>query len=391
MAVGTTGQPGPPPELDDRKSAVLLAVVRAYVREGEPVGSKRVVDEAGLGVSAATVRNDMVVLEDAGYIMHPHTSAGRVPTDKGYRYFVDALRGQVSDDPDVSGEQIAVLDDLMDGATDLEDLLRRATTALSRLTRYAGLVAAPQLDQSRLKHIELVQLSPATVLVVSIADTGRVSKRMVELAEPVPEVDVHRVRHAVNGAAAGLRGLEAPDAIAGLSAGAPSELTELIERTADAVRSGIADPETRSTGLYVGGSSTLAGEGQFAGIEEVRQVYETLEEQVVVMQVLKDALADTDPGVRIGAELSLSELQACAIVATSYDTPSDSAGQVGVLGPSRMDYRATLGAVRAVADTLERAIAGMTGTSSPSPTTAASQTSAHPSTEAGPNSNAHRA
>ena len=350
------------PELDERKAAVLLAVVRAYVRVGEPVGSRSVVDEAGLSVSSATVRNEMAALEEAGYISHPHTSAGRIPTDKGYRFFVDALRGQTSADPDVSAEQVALLDDLLAGATDLEDLLHKATTALSRLTRFAGLVAAPRLDRSRLKHIELVQLAPATILAVAIADTGRVTKRMVELAEPLAEVDVQRARHAINAAATGLRGHDAPDAISGLSAGAPSELTELIERVAEAVRSGVADPDTRSRGLFVGGTSALAAEGQFARLEQVKRVYETLEEQVVVLQVLQDALADADPGVRIGAELPLRELEACAIVASSYDAPSESAGQIGVLGPSRMDYRATLGAVRAVADTLERAIAGMTGT-----------------------------
>jgi heat-inducible transcriptional repressor len=360
--LGVVTDPLPPrPELDDRKAAVLLAVVRAYVRQGEPVGSKRVVDEAGLSVSAATVRNEMAALEEAGYVMHPHTSAGRIPTDKGYRFFVDALHGEVSDDPEVSAEQTAMLDDLLAGATDLEDLLQKATGALSRLTRFAGLVAAPRMDRSRLKHIELVQLAPATVLAVAIADTGRVTKRMVELAEPIAEVDVQRARHAINGAATGLRGFDAPDAIAGLSAGAPSELGELIDRVADAVRSGMQDLDDRSAGLFVGGSSALAEEGQFARLEQVKRVYETLEEQVVVLQVLQDALRDADPGIRIGAELPLRELEACAIVAMSYDAPSDSGGQIGVLGPSRMDYRATLGAVRAVADTLERAIAGMTG------------------------------
>ena len=121
------------------------------------------------------------------------------------------------------------------------------------------------------------------------------TKRMVELAEPLAEVDVQRARHAINAAATGLRGHDAPDAISGLSAGAPSELTELIERVAEAVRSGVADPDTRSRGLFVGGTSALAAEGQFARLEQVKRVYETLEEQVVVLQVLQDALADADP------------------------------------------------------------------------------------------------
>ena len=354
-------------ELDERKAAIMLAVVRAYVRTGEPVGSKRVVDEAGIGVSAATVRNEMAALEELGYITHPHTSAGRVPTDRGYRFFVDALRGSTSDDPEVSAEQAALLDDLLRGATDLEDLLRRASGALSRLTRFAGLVAAPRLDRSRLKHIELVRLGATTVLAVAIADTGRVTKQMIELRDPVPDVDVQRARHAINATATGLRGRDAPDALSGLSAGAPTELVELIDAVGAAIRSGVDDPDVRSSGLYVGGTSALVEEGQFARLEQVKRVYETLEEQVAMLQVLQDALADADPAVRIGAELPLQELEACAIVAASYDAPSESAGQIGVLGPSRMDYAATLGAVQAVADTLERAIAGMTG----APTTTA--------------------
>ena len=187
--------------LDQRKAAILRAIVQDYVRDGEPVGSKRLVEDWDLGVSAATVRSEMAALEEAGFITHPHTSAGRVPTDLGYRYFVDSLAGTKTLRP----EQRAALEGLLLGATDLEELLRRTTGVLSRVTRFAALVVAPSLDRSRLRHVELVRLGPTSVLAVLIADTGRVDKRMLDLDTAVDDADVQRARHAVNDAVTGLR------------------------------------------------------------------------------------------------------------------------------------------------------------------------------------------
>src|SRR3712207_109418 len=213
------------PALDDRKAAILRAIVQGYVTSGEPVGSKRLTEEWSLGVSSATVRSEMAALEDAGYITHPHTSAGRIPTDKGYRYFVDTLTSSASLRP----EQVAAVEGLLLGSADLEDLLRRTSSVLSRLTRFAALVVAPRLDTSRLRHVELVVLGAQSVLAVFIVDTGRVEKRMLDLDQPVPEHDVERARHAINEAAAGLRVGLAPDVIAGLAAGAPEEVRQLID------------------------------------------------------------------------------------------------------------------------------------------------------------------
>ncbi len=350
--------------LDERKSRVLTAVIRDFIRGGEPVGSKRLVEEWDLGVSAATIRAEMAALEEAGYITHPHRSAGRIPTDKGYRFFVDAITQELTDD--VTAPQQALLDDLLAGASDLEDLLQRASGALSRLTRFAALVAAPSLDRSRLKHIELVQLSPTTVLAVLIADTGRVTKRLLDLPEPIAEHEVQRARHAVNAAAAGLRASEGPSAIAGIAAGAPPELAPLLDKVAEAVRTGIEEADGRQGEVFLGGAAHLA-DGQFQRLEQVKLVFETLEEQVVLLKVLQDALASSDPAVRIGGELPLRELEACSVVAASYEGPGEAAGSVGVLGPTRMDYGRTLGAVRAVAVTLERAIGELTGASPRTP------------------------
>jgi heat-inducible transcriptional repressor len=344
-------------EIDQRKAAVLTAIVRDYVRDGEPVGSKRVTEETSLGVSAATVRADMAALEEAGYITQPHTSAGRVPTDRGYRFFVNALTGAAAPTP----EQLDAIQGLLLGSNDLEDLLKRTSSVLSRLTRFAALVVAPRLDRSRLRHIELVHLGPHSVLAVLIADTGRVEKRMLDLDRTVAEHDVQRARHAVNEAAGGLQLSQAPDVIAGVAAGAPDELRALVESVAEAVRHGLGVGDLATEQVFVGGSANIAGPGYFERLEQVQQVYETIEEQVVVLRMLRETLADGDPAIRIGTELPLVELAACSIVAASYETRGGSAGSLGVLGPMRMDYPKTLAAVQAVASSLEKALGELVG------------------------------
>ncbi|MDP8970820.1 MAG: heat-inducible transcriptional repressor HrcA [Actinomycetota bacterium] len=341
------------PYLDERKAAILKAIVQDYISDGEPVGSKRLADEWDLGVSPATVRSDMAALEEAGFITHPHTSAGRVPTDKGYRFYVDSLTGTA----ELSLEQRTALERLLLRSTDLEELLRRTSGVLSRLTRFAALVAAPRLDRSRLRHVELVQLAPTSVLAVFIADTGRVEKRMLDLDAPVAEPEVGRAGHAVNEAAAGLRLTQAFDVISGVGAGAPPEVRGLMDAVAEAVRSGLVGPPSEQ--VFVGGTAHIAGEGYFHELEQVKQVFETLEEQVVVLRMLRAALEAGDPAVRIGTELALDELAACSVVAARYDA-GDATGSLGVLGPTRMDYPRTLAAVQAVASSLEKALAELT-------------------------------
>ena len=348
MAVG--------PEL--RREAILKAIVTDYVLDGEPVGSKRVAEELKLGVSAATVRADMAALEAEGYITQPHTSAGRVPTDKGYRFFVDAL----ADTGALQPEHLAALDGLMMGSADIEELLRRASNVLSRLTRYASLVAAPSLDRTRLRHIELVQIGPGNVLAILIADTGQVRKRVLTLDGPVDDNELQRARWAVNDAAANMRLNEAPDIVAGLAVGAPPELRLLLDRVADALAEEAAG-NTAVERVFVGGGANLVGAGHFDRPEQISELYAMLEQQVVLVEMLQATLAAGDPAVRIGREIPMAELAACSVVASGYDLSGDRAGSVGVIGPTRMDYPQTLAAVKAVASSLEHALAGMTGAS----------------------------
>jgi heat-inducible transcriptional repressor len=343
-------------ELDQRKEAILRTIVRDFILDGQPIGSRRVVAELSLTVSAATVRADMVALEQAGLIRQPHTSAGRIPTDAGYRYYVDRL---TSNDL-VKPAQPDAVDRVLLDATDVEDLLRRTSSVLSRLTRLTALVTAPRLDRSRLRHIELVSLGTSTILLVFIADTGRVEKRILDLDAPVDDVDVQRARYVVNAAAAGLRLSEAHDAIAGVSLAAPSELRRLLDRVADTIQadSGVAPQVDR---VFVGGAAQLALRATDETIDRLADVYDMLEEQVVLLSMLRETLTKDDPAVRIGSELPLDELTPFSMVASSYGTSGEAVGSLGLLGPTRMDYGQAVASVRAVATSLERALAALTG------------------------------
>jgi heat-inducible transcriptional repressor len=341
-----------------RRLAILKAVVTDYVIDGEPVGSRRVADELSLGVSAATVRADMATLEAEGYIAQPHTSAGRVPTDRGYRFFVDAL----ADAGALRPEHHSALDGLMMGSADVDELLRRASMVLSRLTRYASLVAAPRLDHARLRHVELVPLGPVSVLAILIVDTGQIRKRVIGLDDPVAEHELQRARHAINDAAADMGLAHTPDIVAGIATGAPPGLRDLLERLADALREESSDGGSVER-VFVGGSANLAGAGHFERLEQISELYELLEQQVVLIEMLRGTLAAGDPAVRIGAELPLVELAACSVVASGYEISGNRAGSVGVIGPTRMDYPQTLAAVKAVASSIEHALAGMTAKS----------------------------
>ncbi|HSJ46589.1 MAG TPA: heat-inducible transcriptional repressor HrcA [Euzebyales bacterium] len=345
-------------QLDTRKEAILRAIVRDFILDGQPVGSKRVVEELNLAVSAATVRAEMVELEQAGLIRQPHTSAGRIPTDAGYRYYVDHLTSLELAKP----AQPDAVDQTLLRATDVEDLLRRTSSVLSRLTRLTALVTAPRLDRSKLRHIELVSLSPHAILLVFIADTGRVEKRILDMADPVADDDVQRARYVVNDAASGLRLTDVHDAIAGVSLAAPTYLQPLLDRVATTIRAGATAAVPEADRVFVGGAAQLALRATDETVDRLGSVYDMLEEQVVLLSMLREALKQDDLAVRIGSELPVDELSPFSMVASTYGASGEALGSLGLLGPTRMDYGQAMTTVRAVANSLERALAALTGT-----------------------------
>lgn len=339
-------------ELDERKRTVLRAIVTEYVARGEPVGSKRVVEVARLEVSAATVRNEMSALEALGYIAQPHTSAGRVPTDKGYRRFVDDL----SADPALDGARRELVQELLGSASDVEDLLARTSSVLSQLTRLVSLVIAPAVDAARLKLCELVGLSPGSALLLLVADTGRVEKRSVELPVETTEQDLDRVRTVLAEQVRGRRLGDVHPTLLHLVEDAPSELREILRALADATSRELAEDTVHH--VFVGGQASLAGDEAFER-EQLSRVLQLIEERATLARLLAEATADDRPTVRIGGENQVEDLRAASLVAQRYQLVT--AGSLGVLGPTRMDYASVLATVRAVADQLQATLTDLSG------------------------------
>jgi heat-inducible transcriptional repressor len=328
--------------LDERKLDVLRAIVEDYVATHEPVGSKTLVDRHNLGVSPATVRNDMAALEEEGYITQPHTSAGRIPTDAGYRLFVDKL----STVKPLSATEKRAISTFLAGAVDLDDVVRRTVRLLAQITRQVAIVQYPTLSRSTVRHVEVVTLSPHRLLVVLITSTGRIEQRIVEAAEEISEDLVGDLRARLNGALMGQRLTEAATTLGSLpDSFAPDDrplvaavVTTLMETFAGEAGARIA----------VGGAANLTRYGDDFE-RNVKPVLEALEEHVILLRLLGEATNPQTLTVRIGHENPYEELATTSVVAAGYGPRSGSLATLGIVGPTHMDYPSTMGAVRAVA------------------------------------------
>ncbi len=326
---------------DERRFAVLRAIVADYVSTQEPVGSRAIVDRHNLGVSSATVRNDMAVLEEDGLIAQPHTSAGRIPTDKGYRQFVDRIAAVKP----LSAAERRAIQTFLEGAVDLDDVLRRSVRLLAQLTRQVAVVQYPTLTRSTVRHLEVVALTPARLMLVLITDTGRVDQRVVDLGDVLSDTDVARVRDLLNGALEGQRLGEASAAVADLVESGPPDLQRPLTTLATVlIETLVEHPEER---LVLGGTANLTrSHADFPG--SLRQVLEALEEQVVVLRLLASSQDSGLVTVRIGEENEAEDLRGASVVTVGYGTGTPLGG-MGVVGPTRMDYPGTISAVDAVA------------------------------------------
>jgi heat-inducible transcriptional repressor len=336
--------------LDDRKLEVLRAIVQDFVSTNEPVGSKALVERHHMTVSPATVRNDMAALEDDGYITQPHTSAGRVPTEKGYRLFVDRL----STVKPLSAAERRAIEQFLDGAVDLDDVVGRTVRLLAQLTRQVAVVQYPILDRSAIRHLELVKLSDTRVMVVLIADTGRVEQRLVDLAEPLTDPDATELATRLNAAMVGKRVVDVPDTLADFPDREPVERRAAASGIVAVLLASLV--ERRDERVVVGGASNLTRLAlDFP--ETVHPVLEALEEHVVLMRLLGEATRPTEVFVRIGDENAYEGLRTASVVSAAYGAGNRALAGLGVLGPMRMDYPGTMAAVSAVARYVGRILA----------------------------------
>ncbi|EPH02957.1 heat-inducible transcription repressor HrcA [Propionibacterium sp. oral taxon 192 str. F0372] len=327
--------------MDNRKLEVLKAIVTDYVATREPVGSKALVERHGLDVSPATIRNDMAVLEEEGYLVQPHTSAGRIPTDKGYRLFVDRLTAIKP----LSGAEKKAISTFLTDADDLDDIIHRTVRMLAQLTRQVAIVQYPVTRSATIRHIELVSLSVDRVMVIVIDSMGRVDQRQFIL-EAHDDEELTWWRDRLNAEIVGMTpelGLATLGTVDPNSMRDPLRGRHILEVVSAML---ITDP---STEVVVAGVPNLIRYGA-AYETAIRSVLEALEEQVVLLKLLGEAATDQpgDVSVRIGVENPYQPLHTTSLVASSYG-PDERWASMGVVGPTHMDYPSTIAAVRAVA------------------------------------------
>jgi heat-inducible transcriptional repressor len=326
---------------EDRRLAVLRAIVEDYVQTREPVGSKALVERHSLGVSPATIRNDMAVLEEEGYIHQPHTSAGRVPTDKGYRLFVDRL----SSVKPLSAAERRAIQTLLAGAVDLDDVVMRTVRLLAHLTRQVAVVQYPSLTRSTVRHVEMLTLTPTRVMLVLITNTGRVEQRVVECPGPVGESLLADLRARLNGEIVGRRLSEVPTLVSDLADRFHADERSIVTSVLSTLMETLV--EQNEERIMLGGTANLTRFGHDFP-QTIQPVLEALEEQVVLLRLLGEAGTDAIT-VRIGHENPYEGLSTTSVVSAGYGAGKESFAKLGVVGPTRMDYPGTMGAVRAVA------------------------------------------
>jgi len=325
---------------EERRTKVLEAIVRDYVSTREPVGSRTLVDRHHLGVSPATIRNDMAALEEAGLLQQPHTSAGRIPTDQGYRAFVDSLDAIKP----LSVPERRAIEKLLDGAVDLDDVVFRAVRLLAQITHQVALVQYPSLHRVALRHIELIPAGQRHAILVIITDAGRVEQRTLGFESVVTAEELEELATAINGVCAGKQLSELAEAAGTVIEGRAQHVQDIAATLVAVVRQALsAEGEER---VALAGTANLSRHAvDFA--RSIEPVLETLEEQVILMRLL--TTMQDGVSVSIGKENFHEGLAEASVVSSTYDVDDRSVARVGVVGPTRMDYPGTMAAVYAVA------------------------------------------
>jgi heat-inducible transcriptional repressor len=335
--------------LDERKRAILRAVVHDFITTAEPVSSRAITEKYRLEVSPATVRHELGILEGMGYLRQPHTSAGRIPTDLGYRFYVDTLSVVR-----LNAVERATIDRIFATVSkEIEDLMSETSVLLSRMTLHTGIVFAPALGKSAFKHINLVLLSSDTVLMVLITDTGFVEKQLLELKSEVTPGDLVQVESVLNQHLARLNIDQVKTKHGELlkhAVNCQDLLKEVFGKIVDQM-----DKE-ESKRIFLGGTFHFLREPEFESVKRVQDILEALERRYVLLRLLGDTFTESQVVVRIGSENQQSEIKDCSYVAANYRFGGKSLGTLGILGPTRMDYAHVISTVKYFADTLSQVL-----------------------------------
>jgi len=336
--------------ISERSFEVLRAIVQDYVSTREPVGSKALLERHGFGVSSATIRNDMSILEEEGLIHAPHTSAGRVPTDTGYRLFVDRL----NELKQLSDPEKQAMETLLESSVDLDEILGRSVRILSQLTNQVAMVQYPTLGRARVRSVELVPVSDTRVMVMLVSDNNRIQQHVVDAGENLDLALLNEIRGKLNDLIAGMPLADVADLtkkfIDGFSPTQKAFISAVLVSLLDQVDA------NRQDKLVLAGTANLArSEGDFGG--NITPLLDAIEEQVVLLRLISEMEADQyGVSLLIGSENSVEGLSQASVMVTGYGSPDEPLAKVGLLGPTRMDYSTNIAAVRAIARYLSKSL-----------------------------------
>ncbi len=339
-------------DLDARARRLLRTLIAQYLVDGEPVGSRTLSRSSGLDVSPATIRNIMADLEDAGLVASPHTSAGRVPTPRGLRLFVDSL---IELQPLPHDEMVRLQRELPPGPTTTLDLLGNVSTLLSAMTRFAGVVTVPRQVDFPLRHIDFVPLPDARVLVILVFSDNQVQNRIVQLAKPIESRELEQAANYLNTHFVGLRVDDIRLHLLAELRETGSELNRLLASTVELANASFA-PQAGGTDVLVSGQTNLMAYSELSNLQRLRELFDAFQQKNELLQLME--VCARAPGVRlfIGEESGFTALDGCSVVTASYGAQGRVLGAIGVIGPTRMAYERVIPVVQATAGLLSDAL-----------------------------------
>ena len=338
--------------LDPRKQKILKAVVSDYTITGVPVGSQVLASKYSLSLSSATIRNELADLVLSGYLLQPHTSAGRIPTDRGYRYFVDFL---METETAPAGVRRAVRSGFDDAGPELEAVLERAAMVLAQITENVSLVTAPEASEARLKHIDLVSLEPQSVLIILVLEGNLLKQQVVNLDRPTSQEDLSRMAAMLNRKVRGHTAQELSARLTELAADR-GEQRRILERILESIKS---HPSQRQTVVLHDGVRNLLRQPEFTQAGRPEELLELIEQGAQLAGILQQVPFEKEVEVIIGRENTSSELRECSLVLTTYRVADRLRGTIGVIGPTRMRYGQVVARVRLVSQAASEALAGL--------------------------------
>ena len=332
-------------ELDDRKKKILTAVIRDYVTTADPVGSKTLVDRYDLQISPATVRNELAKLEDLGYLRQPHASAGRIPSDLGYRFFVDSI---VEEKPLPVDERLTISHFFSSIDHEIEELVKETSSILSKLTNYVSLVFSPALTFDKLKHLDLILLHKGSVMFVVITRSGLVVKKVIDILINDDQAKISRYQNILNEKLVGLNTSQIKN-VAFIEVQDEKDRENLLYIVKSLFKLMVEHDLKR---VYHDGTLDLLSQPEFESLNRVQKLVSTIEKNFELLEVLTEAVNEHKPFVRIGKENGTQEMDGCSLIAMSYKVEGEPLGALGIIGPTRMDYQRSIAAVKYIADRL---------------------------------------